>query len=209
VIFYDYYGDVPQSELERFVQTTELGRLLTAGDDGLPHIGLYPFVYTPGLIEIHLNRKDEQLADLAREPRCVFELDEVLGVIPSWWIDPEDAVKATAYHQTVLFECRASVSNDGHVLAAQQQRLLARYQPEGRFREVAPDDPIYRGAIAQIAAVRLEITGQRVKFKLAQNRSPQVRATLVQELRKRGRRNDARAADAVQWTIDAEGRRKS
>ncbi len=207
MIFYDYYGDVPLEKLEDFARGNELGRLLTVGTDGLPHIGLYPFVYTRGLIEIHLNRADEQLVDLASRPRCVFELDEVLGVIPSYWIDPDDAVKATAYHQSVLFECQASVSNDAAALAEQQKRLLARYQPEGGFRAVAPEDPIYRGAIAHIAAVRLEITGLRAKWKLAQNRSPQVRADLVRELRKRGRRNDGRAADALQWTIDQDAER--
>jgi predicted FMN-binding regulatory protein PaiB len=207
VIFYDYYADVPLEKLEAFVLGAELGRLVTVSAEGLPHIGLYPFVYTRGLIEIHLNRADEQLVDLASRPRCVFEVDEVLGVIPSYWIDPEDAVKATAYHQSVIFECQASVSNDPALLAEQQKRLLARYQPEGGFRAVAPDDPIYRGAIRVIAAVRLEITSQRAKFKLAQNRSPQVRAELVRELRKRGRRNDDRAADALQWTIDQEAGR--
>jgi predicted FMN-binding regulatory protein PaiB len=207
VIFYDYYADVPLERLEAFVLGAELGRLVTVSAEGLPHIGLYPFVYTRGLIEIHLNRADEQLVDLASRPRCIFEVDEVLGVIPSYWIDPEDAVKATAYHQSVIFECQASVSNDAALLAEQQKRLLARYQPEGGFRAVAPDDPIYRGAIRVIAAVRLEITSQRAKFKLAQNRSPQVRAELVRELRKRGRRNDDRAADALQWTIDQEAGR--
>jgi hypothetical protein len=207
VIFYDYYADIPPETLEAFVQGNELGRLVTVNGEGLPHVGLYPFVYTPGLIEIHLNRADEQLVDLAARPRCVFEVDEVLGVIPSYWVDPEDAVKATAYHQSVIFECRASVSNDGAVLAEQQKRLLARYQPEGGFRPVAPEDPIYRGAIAHIAAVRLEVTSLRAKFKLAQNRSREVRAGLVRELRKRGRRNDGRAADALQWTIDQESGR--
>lgn len=207
MIFYDYYADVPLEKLEAFVNGAELGRLVTVSAEGLPHIGLYPFVYTRGLIEIHLNRADEQLVDLASRPRCVFEVDEVLGVVPSYWIDPEDAVKATAYHQSVIFECQASVSNDAALLAEQQKRLLARYQPEGGFRAVAPDDPIYRGAIRVIAAVRLEITSQRAKFKLAQNRSPQVRAELVRELRKRGRRNDDRAADALQWTIDQEAGR--
>ena len=207
MIFYDYYSEIPLETLEAFVRGSELGRLLTVGADGLPHLGLYPFVYTRGLIEMHLNRRDEQLVDLAARPRCAFEVDEVLGTIPSYWVHPEDAVMATAYHQTVIFECQASVSNDASVLAEQQKRLLARYQPEGGFRPVAPGDPLYRGAIAHIAAVRLEITGLRAKFKLAQNRSPEVRADLVRELRKRGRRNDARAADALQATIDRESPR--
>jgi len=46
-----------------------------------------------------------------------------------------------------------------------------------------------------------------VKFKLAQNRSREVRASIVGELRKRARRHDQRATDAVQWTIDQESRR--
>lgn len=207
MIFYDYYSDLPIEAIETFVAGCELGRLVTVGEGGLPHVGLYPFVYSRGLIEIHLNRKDEQLVDLAARPGCVFEVDEVLAVIPSYWVDPESAVMATAYHQTVLFECQAEVSGDAVALAEQQKRLLARYQPEGGFKPVAPGDPIYRGAIAHIAAVKLAVGGVRAKFKLGQNRSPQVREKLVRELRERGRRNDGRAADALQWTLDREAAR--
>jgi predicted FMN-binding regulatory protein PaiB len=43
-----------------------------------------------------------------------------------------------------------------------------------------------------------------VKWKIGQNRPPEKRANVVAELRKRGRPRDARAADALQWTIDRE-----
>ena len=108
------------------------------------------------------------------------------------------------YHRTVIFDCEATVSEDAAYLAAQQTRLLARYQPEGGFRPLAADDPLYRGAIAHIAAVRLDVRGRRVKFKLGQNRSAAVRATIIERLRARGRPSDARAADALQWTIEQE-----
>jgi hypothetical protein len=62
------------------------------------------------------------------------------------------------------------------VLAAQQTRLLARYQPEGGFRAVTPDEPIYRGAFRVIAAIRLSIVGRKVKWKIGQNRAPEKRA---------------------------------
>lgn len=207
MIYYDYYADVPPAALDAFVRQSELGRLVTVGGEGLPHIGLYPFLFAGEAIEMHLHRADEQLADLEREPRCVFEVDDVLGVIPSYWIHPEDAVMATAYHRTVVFECEATVSKDGAALAEQQMRLMARYQPEGGFRSISPGDALYRGAVGRIAAIRLHITGRRAKFKLAQNRPPEVRQKIVAELRKRGRPNDERAADAVQWTIDHEAAR--
>jgi uncharacterized protein len=86
-------------------------------------------------------------------------------------------------------------------------RLLARYQPEGGFRPVTPDDPMYRGAIHHIAAVRLDVRARRAKFKLAQNRPPEIRARIADELRKRGRPSDERAAEALLWTIEQEAKR--
>jgi predicted FMN-binding regulatory protein PaiB len=207
MIFHDIYADVLPEEIERFVRAQELGRLVTVGADGTPHVGLYPFTYTGTAFEIHLVRADEQIADLRARPRCVFEVDEVLAVIPSYWVHPESAVMATAYHRTVICECAASVSDDAAALAAQQTRLLARYQPEGGFRPVTPDDPLYRGAIAHIAAVRLDVRARRAKFKLAQNRPAEVRAKIADELRRRGRPNDGRAAEALEWTIQQEAKR--
>jgi predicted FMN-binding regulatory protein PaiB len=204
VIHYDYYADVPTETVDDFVRKMEMGRLITVSAEGTPHIGLYPFAYHPIAIELHVNRNDEQLADLRAHPQCIFEVDEVLAVIPSYWVHAENAVMATAYHRTVIFDCEAFVSEDGALLAEQQTRLLARYQQEGGFRPVAPEDPLYRGAIEHIAGIRLDIRDRRVKFKLGQNRSVEARAKIVTELRKRGRPNDERAADALQWTIDRE-----
>src|SRR5258705_2597920 len=93
------------------------------------------------------------------------------------------------------------------VLAAQQTRLLARYQPEGGFRAVTAEEPIYRGAFGVIAAVRLEVMNRKVKWKIGQNRPPEKRARVVAELRQRGRPPDARAPDALQWTIDRDSSR--
>ena len=202
MIHYDYY-DVPREVIDDFVRGQEMGRLVTVSGDGAPHVGLYPFAYDGSVIEVHLNRADAQLADLATRPRCVFEVDEILGTIPSYWVHPESAVAATAYHRTVIFECTATVSYDPGVLAAQQTRLLARYQPEGGFRLVDPTDPLYTGAIDFIAAVTLDVTAVQAKFKLGQNRPPAARTRVIEELRRRGRRNDDRAADAVAWTMDA------
>lgn len=202
MIFHDYYADVPQTEVDRFVQSQELGRLVTTGEDGPPHVGLYPFVYESEAVELHLVRSDEQVADLKARPGCVFEVDEVLAVIPSYWVSPEYAGAATAYHRTVIFECVGSVREEPAVVAAQQARLLAKHQVEGGFRPIDPGDPFYAGALAQLAAVRLDIVRRRVKFKLGQNRPAEARRRVITELRARGRRNDGRAADALEGTLD-------
>src|SRR5262245_11917674 len=201
MIFHDYYADVPADEVRRFVEAQELGRLVTVGADGTPHVGLYPFVGDERRIELHLVRRDEQIADLEVHPRCAFEVDEALAVIPSYWVHPEYAGSATAYHRTVTFECEATVSADPSAVAAQQVRLLARYQPEGGFGSVDPCDPLYRGALAQLAAVHLTIGRVRTKFKLGQNRPADARRKVIEHLKARGRYSDGRAAAALEWTL--------
>jgi predicted FMN-binding regulatory protein PaiB len=201
VIFHAYYADIADEAVYRFVDGQELGRLVTVGEDGTPHIGLYPFVRDEGAFDLHVVRDDEVAVDLRARPRCLFEVDEVLGVIPSYWVHAEYGGSATAYHRTVIFECVAAVVDDPATVAAQQVRLMARYQPEGRFRAIDPEDPLYRGALGQLAAIRLSVQRVRTKFKLAQNRPPETRRKIVQFLRERGRPNDGQAADALESTL--------
>ena len=202
MIFHDYYADIARDEVDRFVQSQEMGRLVTMGEDGTPHLGLYNFVYDGISLELHLVRADEQVADLKARPRCLFEVDEILAVIPSHWVHPEYAGSATAYHRTAIFECGGAVAEDPAEVLAQQVRLLAKHQPEGGYRALGVEDPLYRGALGQLAAVRLQVTAVRAKFKLAQNRPVEARRKIIALLRQRGRPGDGRAADALQWTID-------
>jgi uncharacterized protein len=204
MIFYDYYADVPDDVLTQFVTSRELGRLVSVSAAGQPHIGLYPFLFLGATLEIHLHRSDEQLADLRANRKCAFEVDEIHGTIPSHWVHAENAMFATAYHRTVIFECDAQISEDHAVLGAQQQRLMERYQPDGGFRRVSAEHAMYRGPFNQIAALTLTVRERKVKWKLAQNRDRETRTKLIAELRKRARPTDAAAADALQWTLDHE-----
>jgi len=201
MIFHAYYADIPAAQADKFVDAQELGRLITVGGDGVPHLGLYPFVRADNTVDLHVVREDEVAVDLRARPRCVFEVDEPLGVIPSYWVHAEYGGSATAYHRTVIFECTATVVDDPVAVAAQQERLMARYQPEGGFRAIDPNDPLYRGALRQLAAVRLTVERVRTKFKLGQNRPPETRRNIIQLLRERGRPNDARAAAALESTL--------
>ena len=207
MIFYDYYADIPEETLRDFVTKQDMGRFVTVSADGQPHIGLYPFLFMGSSIEMHLHRSDEQLADIRTNKKCAFEVDEVHGSIPSHWVHPTNAMFATAFHRTVIFECDAEVSEDSEVLAAQQQRLMQHYQPDGGHKEVSTEHAMYRGAFGQIAALTLTIRERKVKWKLAQNRDHERRAKIIAELRKRGRPTDAGAADALQWTLDREAAR--
>lgn len=202
MIFYDYYADVPEDALRSFVSSQELGSLATVGAGGQPHLGVYPFLFLGETLEIHLHRDDEQLADLRTRPQCAFEVTQMLGSVPSHWSHPTNAMFATAYHRTVIFECEATVSDDPEALAAQQQRLMQNYQPAGGFTAVSSAHAMYRGAFNTISALTLRVRARKVKWKLAQNRAPELRAQLIAQLRERGRPADVAAADALQWTLE-------
>jgi uncharacterized protein len=204
MIFYDYYADVPEDTLRAFVTQRELGHFVTVSAEGQPHIGLYPFLFLGDTIEIHLHRSDEQLQDLRTSRKCTFEVDEMHGTIPSHWVHAANAMFATAYHRTVIFECEAEVSEDPEVLAAQQRRLMAHYQPEGGHKPVSAEHAMYRGPFKEISALTLHVRARKVKWKLAQNRTREQRQKIIAELRKRARPTDAGAADALQWTLDHE-----
>ncbi len=200
-MFYDDY-DATDDDVAALLGEIELGRLVTVAADGTPHIGLYPFVADAATVEIHLNAADEQVGDLRENARCLFEVDDALAVIPSYWIHPENAVMATAYHRTVVLECVATIDADPAVIAEQQGRLMARYQPEGGFRGVDANDSMYSSMLAKLVAVTLEVRRVRAKFKLAQNRTEGVRKQVADRLRERGRALDDRAAAALESTIE-------
>jgi len=202
MIFYDYYADIPEDTLQGFVKAQELARLVTVSPEGQPHIGLYPFLFLGSTIEMHLHRSDEQLADLAANARCAFEVDDILATVPSHWTHASNAMFATAYHRTVIYECDAVISDDPEVLAAQQQRLMQHYQPDGGHAAVTTEHAMYRGAFREIRALTLNVRTRKVKWKLGQNRKREQLEKLISQLRGRGRPTDGAAADALQWVVN-------
>lgn len=202
MMFYDYYADVPEETLRDFVNGQQLGRLVTVSPDRQPHVGLYPFLFLGDRIEMHLHHKDEQTADLAGNAKCAFEVDEIHGSIPSHWVHATNAMFATAYHRTVIFECEATVSDDAEVLAAQQQRLMQHYQPDGGHTRVSTEHAMYRAPFREIRALTLTVRARKVKWKLGQNRKREQVEGIIAEFRKRGRPTDAGAAAALQWSLE-------
>jgi len=204
MIYYNEYADVPEEDLKEFVSKQQMGRLVTVGSDGQPHIGLYPFLYLGSYIEMHLHRDDEQLHDLIGSSRCVFEIDEILGTIPSYWVHPGNAAFATAYYRCVLFECEGVVSSDERVIAEHQKRLMEHYQPEGGYEPIDPSIAMYQNSLGMIAAVTLQVRVRKVKWKLGQNRDRATRERLVKQLLETRNSEAQKAAEALQWTIDRE-----
>jgi uncharacterized protein len=196
MMYHRYYTEVGPEDLDGLFRTQALGRLVTVAADGTPHLGLFNFVRAGNRVELHLSRKDEQVADLRARGRCAFEVDEPLAVIPSYWVDARDASVATSYYRAAVLECDGEVIDDDVELAAHLQQLLDRYQPEGGYQTLAADEPLYRPTLRALVLVRLSVRAVRPKFKLGQNRPAATRRHVAEELRGRGNRSAATAVEA-------------
>lgn len=209
MIYHRFY-EAPEAEVADLVANHLAGRLITVGADGMPHVGVFPFLPRVGCIEVHLAEGDEQLADLRRgatsttsdgTSTCVFEVGDVLAYVPSYWEDEHNASGADIYHRTVVMECAAELVAIPDTVAEHLRNLLSRYQPEGRYVGVDADNGMYAGMLRRLTLVRLSFRRARSKFKLAQQRSVDMRQRIIAELRQRNRPADHVAAEAVSRTL--------
>ena len=167
MIDYPYYRPTP-TELAAFIAGQGMGRLVTANAEGCPHIGLYPFVTDGDAVEVHLVKGDGQVADIRQNPRVVFEVDEILSFMPSYLEDPESGQKADHHYRAAMIEGEAHIADEPDAVAEHLGRLIARYQPEGRYRPIDASDPMYTPGVARLVMIRVEPTRVWAKFKLGQ-----------------------------------------
>lgn len=191
-----------REEIDSFLASQRLGRLIAVSSDGWPQVGLHPYTWDNGVLEVHLVNSDEQLAGLRGQRQAVFEVDDVLSAAPSHWLDEQDATNADHFYRCVVIRGPMTLSNDIANVESHLKRLLAKYQPENRYAPIDRHDARYGKYMAALTMVRIEAQEIRSKFKLAQRTDEDDRAAIVRQLRQRGDARDLRTADGIE---DANG----
>ena len=191
-----YYKEYQPSaaEIESFEREQRAAKLITVGQNGFPCVGTYPFMRSGEIIEIHLVRTDEQVGHLEAGPRATVLIDDVLSFVPSHWFG-DIATHADQLHRTVQYECKVVIATDEDQLRGHLVRLLARYQPEGRYTPL--DDPHYTPQVRALCLLQLRPILVRAKFKLGQKLSSSGRATLMEHLHQRGKVEDIKSVAAI------------
>jgi predicted FMN-binding regulatory protein PaiB len=184
VIDYPFYRPTP-TELAAFIASQRMGRLVTANAEGCPHIGLYPFVTDGDAVEVHLVKGDGQVADIRQNARVVFEVDEILAFVPSYFEHPESGQRADHYYRTAIIEGEARIASEPDAVADHLNRLIARYQPEQGYRTITATDPMYAPGVARLAMIHIEPTRVWGKFKMGQQLSSEDRERVAHALRMR------------------------
>lgn len=200
-----YYPDQVEADtaaLDAFLKSLPICTLVTGSGAKIQHGMFNPLVKDrdPNQIELHLNRADQQIKDIAENPNVKLIFNEFLTMIPSYWVDANDGSFATMYYRYVEIDCQAQLVEDHAEFADLLNRLMHRYQPEGKFTPVDMAHELYTVMPKWIVGLRCEILKVTSKFKLGQNRDLPTRRRIIENLRARNGPGDARTAEIlVDW----------
>ena len=187
-----------QDEIDELLASQRLGRLIAIGADGWPQVGIHPYTWDDGLLEVHLVNHDEQLAPLKHQTQAVFEVDDILSASPSHFVDEQDATNADHFYRCVIIRGAMSLSSDVAAVESHLKRLLAKYQPESRYAPLDRNDSRYGKYMAALTLVRITPTEIRTKFKLGQRTGAGDREAIVRAMRERNEGVDARTSDIIE-----------
>jgi uncharacterized protein len=115
-----------EQELATILNRCETGRFVTIDEQGYPYPLPVHFVYAEGAVYLHGGLSGEKMANLNREPRVAFEVDENLG----YHVKGESPCKVgTAYNSVVIRGHAALVRDDSRRRQALTW-LAAKYSPQ-------------------------------------------------------------------------------
>lgn len=122
--------------------------------------------------------------------------EEIVARIPSHFIEPERACPATTYYRSVHVRGRLTIERDPDQRASALEALMQALQPEGGYRPITADDPLYAKTLAGLLVGRVdivEIVGRRKMGQTSPARVPRVLAGLW----RRGGPGDLRAFERI------------
>jgi GNAT superfamily N-acetyltransferase/nitroimidazol reductase NimA-like FMN-containing flavoprotein (pyridoxamine 5'-phosphate oxidase superfamily) len=188
-----------------FLGTRELGLALfherdvlhLAGVDagGTPVLKTLNGVMDEGWICFHGAPMGEKTSLIGRP--VVVSVEETVCRLPSYFSDPERACPATTLYRAAQAKGVLRLVDEPTRKARVLQRLMEKLQPEGGYVPIDAGSPLYRAQVNGLLVAGVPLDELTVKVKLAQNRPPAARATILERLWARGAPGDVRALELI------------
>ncbi len=195
----DLYAGRSEEEAYALLDSAEYGQLsLWDGEAGEPQMTFlhYTPLASPHRIWGHLAQANPMLKRLETNPRATFWVNGPSAFIPSHWGDPERGVP-TSYYNWAQFELEVRLVHDPGGKVAILERLLERYQPEGRHPPINLEEKFWQGMVTAITGLDMRVLSSQSRHKLGQNKPPAARTRIAEELTTRGFPEDAAVAEQV------------
>ena len=173
----------------------EVMQLAGIGEEGQPVLKSLNCVADEGWICFHGSPAGEKTSLTGRA--VVASVEETVARLPSYFMDPEKACPATTLYRSAQVHGVLRAIEEPVRKARVLQRLMEKLQPEGGYVPLDAESPMYRAQVKGLFIAGLPLEGLTTKAKLAQNRTPAQRATLLEKLWRRGSAGDARALELI------------
>jgi nitroimidazol reductase NimA-like FMN-containing flavoprotein (pyridoxamine 5'-phosphate oxidase superfamily) len=190
-----------KSQIEEVLKSAEIGHLAFNGPDGWPRLTALNYAYD-GRILWHGAVAGERFECLKKDPRATFFAVSLQTYLPSHFLYEENASGASVAFKSVAVRGRCRLIDDPEEKCAILNLLMEKYQPEGRYRRLTPEDEMYKRILRATGAFALipeEMTG---KFKLVQQKSEEDRRQIAAKLRERGNPPDLLVAEEMMKSLE-------
>ncbi|MFH0844284.1 MAG: pyridoxamine 5'-phosphate oxidase family protein [Pseudomonadota bacterium] len=189
-----------KERMEEVLRNTEVGYLAFNGPDGWPRITALNFVYD-GRILWHAAIAGERFECLKKDTRATFAAVSLQDYLPSHLLSEENATSATIAFKSVVVRGRCKSIEGTEEKCRILNQLMEKYQPEGRYQKITPENPLYNKVLLATGVYALMIDEMSGKFKFAQNKSEEDRKEMAARLNERGTPLDLAVAEEILKTI--------
>ena len=189
-----------QTRMEEVLRSAEIGTLAVNGPDGWPRVTALNFAYD-GRILWHGAVAGERFECLKQDPRASFFAVSMQSYLPSHFLLEDNATGSSVAFKSVAVRGRCQFIEGPEEKCAVLNLLMEKYQPEGRYRRLTPEDERYKKVLRATGVFALVPETMTGKFKFAQQKSEEDRRRIAEKLRERGTASDLRVAEEMIKTI--------
>ncbi|BDU74256.1 nitroimidazole resistance protein [Mesoterricola silvestris] len=175
----------------------EWGVLGLVSPQGAPILVPLNFVRLDGKVYFHGAHAGEKMEALRHHRQATFLVVDAYAQIPSYAFDPERACPASQYFRSVLLHGTLGEVEDPARKAAVLDALMRRLQPEGGYRPITAEDPMYAGSVGAVAILELTVERSSAKCEMGQRLTPAKRDSVRALLERRGTPTDLRTLEAM------------
>ena len=190
-------------EMNRILASTNIGRMATVDAEGYPYITPLNFVFHEGCVYFHCAPKGEKLDNLTRNPRVCFEVSIPLAYLEVAFNAERNPCRTHQLYHSVTIRGMGRVVPDGELKTTVLNALLAKHEGNRDF------PPVALNSLDNKACCVVEIRPEKMTAKsdLAQNKPPETRRFIAENLAKRGLPGDLEAVRAMGFELEgSEGR---
>jgi hypothetical protein len=183
-----------KEKIIEFLQKEHTGRIATMDKNGFPFIAPMNFVWYNNALYIHGFPRGEKYDNIKLNSKCGFEVDKELAFLPSYFFEPPtDASLTDTLYISVVIKGIAELVTDNVEKAKVLNKLMAKYQIEGRYEDLRPDMATVRG----VNLVRIKPDMMTGKYKLGKYWDPKDKLRIATRIMERAVQNPRRTLELL------------